>query len=238
MEKSDSSAQSAVYNALRSSILFLKLKPGTLISAKEIAEKLNVSRTPVREAFIRLQRDGLLDVYPQKGTVVSKIDFDKIEQERFVRESLECANVEKLIDKCTRSDFLALEQNIEDQRTTLKNCDYNALLKLDNDFHKYMFNVTGQSLSWQLIESNSNHYSRIRLISTWNNDTMLENILQHQKILSAIQEGKAEYAKNVISSHLHRLEIQKPQLMKDYPDYFECPKEFSEKKFDELLGDL
>ena len=66
MVKIDSSVQSAVYTALRNNIMSLQLKPGTTMSTQKIAEKLNVSRTPVREAFIRLQRDGLLDIFPQK----------------------------------------------------------------------------------------------------------------------------------------------------------------------------
>ena len=238
MDKNDSSAQSAVYNALRSNIMYLKLKPGTVISAKEIAEKLNVSRTPVREAFIRLQRDGLLDIYPQKETVVSKIDFSKVEQERFVRESLECANIDLLMGKCTKKDFLQLEQNIEMQRATVKNCDYNSLIKLDNDFHKYMFMITNQSLSWEIIENRSNNYARIRLVTIWDKDIMMATILQHQKILSSLQEGDKDFAKSYISSHMHNLETQKPQLIKDYPDYFVFDSQSVEDRFKELLGGL
>ena len=236
MSKSESSVQSAVYNALRNNIMTLQLKPGTVMSTQEIAQKLDVSRTPVREAFIRLQRDGLLDIYPQKETLVSKIDIQKVDQERFVRESLECANLDLLIEKCTRKDIGELELNLEKQHSTVSSCDYNSLLDLDNEFHHYMFMVTGQQLAWDTIMSTSNHYARIRLITVWDKDIMMETILQHQKILSAIQEKNSDYAKIAMKAHLHKLEGQLQKIMQDYPDYFVKEPLTAEEKFSALLA--
>ncbi len=235
MPKSDSSVQSAVYTALKNNIMSLQLKPGTTMSTQKIAAKLNVSRTPVREAFIRLQRDGLVDIFPQKETCVSRIDFSKVEQERFLRESLESANMDSLVKKITRDDINELELNLEQQRTTVPTCDYNTLLKLDNSFHEYLFKVTGQIFSWETIERTSNHYARIRLITVWDKDIMMETILQHQKILSALQDQSAEYAKIYMKAHLHKLENQVQQLLKDYPDYFVKDSIPSEERFEALL---
>ncbi len=235
MVKIDSSVQSAVYTALRNNIMSLQLKPGTTMSTQKIAEKLNVSRTPVREAFIRLQRDGLLDIFPQKETTVSRIDFSKVEQERFIRESLEIANAELFVKKVTKQDISELELNLEQQRATVQSCDYNALLQLDNVFHEYMFRATGQNVAWETIQATSNHYARIRLITVWNKDIMMETILQHQKILSAIQEQNLDFAKIYIKAHLHRLENQVQQLLKDYPDYFVQESIPAEEKFEFLL---
>ena len=237
MNNSESSVQSAVYNALRNNIMSLQLKPGTVMSTQEIAQKLDVSRTPVREAFIRLQRDGLVDIFPQKETIVSRIDFNKVEQERFVRESLECSNIELFAEKCTRKDIGELELNIERQHATVSSCDYNALLGLDNEFHHYMFKVTGQSLAWETIEQSSNHYARIRMITVWNKDIMMETILQHQKIVSAVQEKNADYAKIAIKAHLHQLENQLNRIMKDYPDYFVKDAPSTEERFSALLAE-
>ena len=238
MGKSESSVQSAVYNALRNNIMSLQLKPGTAMSTQEIAQKLEVSRTPVREAFIRLQRDGLVDIYPQKETIVSRIDFQKVEQERFLRESLECSNIDLFVDKFTSRDISELELNIERQNSTVTDCNYNSLLELDNEFHHYMFKVTGQKLAWETIEHSSNHYARIRLITVWNKDIMTETILQHQKILSALQNKNAEYAKIAMKAHLHKLENQIAQIMKEYPDYFVKEKLSKEDRYKELLGNL
>ena len=87
--KRSRSVQDSVYTALRTSIINLNLAPGTAISEKEISRRFGVSRTPVREAFIRLSKEGLVRVIPQKETQVSLVDFRRVEQEFFLRESLE-----------------------------------------------------------------------------------------------------------------------------------------------------
>ena len=237
MGSSESSVQAAVYNALRNNIMSLLLKPGTVMSTQEVAQKLDVSRTPIREAFIRLQRDGLVDIFPQKETIVSRIDFHKVEQERFVRESLECANIDLFVEKCTRKDIGELELNIERQHSTIKAGDYNLLMPLDNEFHHYMFKVTGQTLAWETIERSASHYARIRMITVWNKDIMTETILQHQKIVSAVQEKNADYAKLTIKAHLHQLENQLNRMMQDYPDYFVKEPPTTEERFSALLAE-
>ena len=235
-DKGDSSVQGAVYTALRNSIMSLQLKPGTAMSTQEVAKKLSVSRTPVREAFIRLQRDGLVDIYPQKETIVSRIDFSKVKQERFIRESLECANLELFISSCSRRDIEELELNLEKQQATVRTCNYNALITLDNAFHAYMFKATGQQLSWQAIEQNSNHYARIRLITVWNKDIMQEIILQHQKIISAVEERNIEFARIYMKAHIHGLEDHLKQPAKDFPDYFVQESIPQEERFEALLA--
>lgn len=86
-----STTSNQVYEELKSQILNLQLAPGTSISEKEMSEKFNVSRTPVRESFLRLSREGLLNVFPQRGTFVSLIDLNLVEEARFMREHLERA---------------------------------------------------------------------------------------------------------------------------------------------------
>ena len=235
-EKNTATAQSAVYHALKKNIMSLQLKPGTAMSTQEIASKLNVSRTPVREAFIRLQRDGLVDIFPQKETLVSKIDFSKVAQERFIRESLECANVDLLIGKFTKHDLSIMELNIEKQLVAMRNKEHSLHIELDNEFHSYMFKITNQELSWQIIENTSNHYARIRLLSVNDENIMHETILHHQKILSAIYDEDAEHAKMYIKTHLHQLEGQLQQILNTYPSYFDQNLIPDEDRFAALLA--
>lgn len=83
------SIQTLVYEELKRNIMSMKLEPGQTMSTQEIATKLNVSRTPVREAFLRLQSEGLVEMIPQRETMVSKISLKRVEQEKFIRECLE-----------------------------------------------------------------------------------------------------------------------------------------------------
>ena len=93
--------QGAVYDKLKKSIITLKLLPGTVISTQEIADEMNVSRTPVREAFLQLQREDLVETVPQKLTIDSRINLNLVEQERLLRESLEVAAIPLFLKNCT-----------------------------------------------------------------------------------------------------------------------------------------
>src|SRR5882724_12220927 len=80
-----------VFRTLRSSIITMRLTPATALSEQDIADRLKVSRQPVREAFIKLSEIGLLRVMPQRGTFVVKISAKAVMDARFVREAVECA---------------------------------------------------------------------------------------------------------------------------------------------------
>lgn len=106
----------AVYEELKRSIITLRLAPGTEMSTQEIAIKLNVSRTPVREAFLRLQNEDLVEMVPQKQTIVSRINLDRVEHERFLRESLEAAAIPLVLSRYTPDMVAKLKENIVEQK--------------------------------------------------------------------------------------------------------------------------
>ena len=135
----DRSVQDSVYTALRKSIINLNLLPGTAISEKEISLRYHVSRTPVREAFIHLSKEGLVEVIPQKETLVSLIDYARVEQELFLREHLEKAVLEHFVSKSGPEDFAKLEAFIEKQTQAFNNNDYVNFIMYDNDFHRVFF---------------------------------------------------------------------------------------------------
>ncbi len=109
--KTSDSVREYVYQVLKSSIMFLDLEPGTNITEKDIAQKLNVSRTPVREALIKLSQEDLLDIYPQKGTVVSLIDLSHVEEARFIRRNLERATIEMACSAFPPAGLFDLQSN-------------------------------------------------------------------------------------------------------------------------------
>ncbi len=220
-KQNDGSVQNAVYTALKSSIINLQLKPGTAISTQEIATKLQVSRTPVREAFIRLQRDALVEMHPQKDTVISKIDLYRVKQERFVREGLESAIIEYTIQNFTEADHQALMLIIEKQKNNIATtANQSEHMSLDNDFHKLLFTIGKQPLSWETIENLSTHYARVRLLTIWTPDIAQATIAQHHSIIEAIAQKDVYTARILLKAHLHNLETQIGDMIKQYPDYF------------------
>lgn len=218
--QNDSSVRNTVYYVIRNNIMTLQLKPGTIISTQEVAKKLNVSRTPVREAFIRLQQDGLVDIFPQRETIVSKINLERLHQEFFLRQSLECAIMERAMRNVSQKNIAPIRENIAEQIHALKKTDFGIFMKLDNEFHKLIFDLAGMPLVWDTIQNMNGHYDRVRLISLWNN-VIFENLLkEHQLILTAIEEHSLSLAKKYVKNHLRKLDSQLDGFIEQYPDYF------------------
>lgn len=95
---------------LKDNIIHLELKPGSMVSENELAAQMGLSRTPVREALMELSKVRLVDVYPQRGSAVALIDYDLVEEARFMRSVMECAVVELVCRMATPEDMLALEE--------------------------------------------------------------------------------------------------------------------------------
>ena len=139
LELNKNTTSKTIYYKLREEIINLYLEPGTSISEKELSEKYSVSRTPVREALVRLAQEGLVNIYPQKGTVISLIDLSAVEEGRFLREHLERAVVIEACKDFSQENILSLEMNLKLQKMYIENHDYKKLFEADEEFHKTIF---------------------------------------------------------------------------------------------------
>jgi DNA-binding GntR family transcriptional regulator len=222
-----------VYNALRKSILNLNLAPGTAISETEISLHYKVSRTPVREAFINLAKEGLIRVIPQRETQVSRIDLGRVEQERFIRESLEMAVLEPFIEQYLPEDMADLERFLDMQRAACARKEYVNFMDLDGRFHRTFFEVSGHALGGELLESMCGHYHRVRLLSILLHGIAQNVLNQHEELLSAIKPRDLPCARAVLTEHLHKLNTEKALLQESFPDYFSSPQE--ERLFEEYF---
>jgi DNA-binding GntR family transcriptional regulator len=215
--------QDSVYTSLRKSIINLNLVPGTAISEQEIALRYKVSRTPVRETFIHLAKEGLIQVFPQKETLVSRIDFLRVEQEFFLRESLETAVLEPFINNSGLEDFITLEGLIQKQNAAFENNEYIHFVDFDDEFHRTFFKTAGQDLSWVVLEKMCGHYHRTRLL-TIRLQGIAKNIVgQHKKLLAAVKKKDPVKAKEILREHLHKLGSEEKMLREQFPDYFVSP---------------
>ena len=221
-KRSSRSVQDVVYSALRTSIINLNLAPGTVISETEVSLKFQVSRTPVREAFIHLSNEGLVEVIPQKETMVSLIDPARVKQEFFLRESLEMAVLELFL-RNNESRYLAeMESLITLQAAALETKSHIDFIKFDDRFHEILFEAAGQHLSWEVLASMSGHYHRIRMLTIQITGIADGNgkVGEHRKILAALKKGDPENAKRMLYLHLHNLDTEGKLLQEKFPGYF------------------
>ena len=229
------SIQTLVYEELKRNIMSMKLESGQTMSTQEIATKLNVSRTPVREAFLRLQSEGLVEMIPQRETMVSKISLKRVEQEKFIRECLEMGVIRKFMDK----SGCEVEENMAELIQLQKKCgeekDFVGFLEADDQFHKVLFDVTGQEMAWETIASRNGHYNRLRILYVQRDTAMQESIEQHHKIATLLESGSREEAARALSSHVRRLDIDEAGLIAQYPDYFESE---GERSWENRIGSL
>ena len=198
----------------------LHLVPGTEMSTQEIANKLQVSRTPVREAFIQLQREGLVEAIPQKGTKVSRINLKRVHQERFLRESLELSVIEPFLNKVSISDFERLKVYIEEQKDYYREKKYAEFVLCDNHFHKLLFDVAQQQLSWEVISNYNGHYNRLRVLTIQDEETIAGTIHQHEKMIRLMEEKNTESVYAETKNHVRKILLEKENLVERYPDFF------------------
>ena len=215
-----SSVQEMVYRTLRDKIVSMELEPGTIISTQEIADSMSVSRTPVREAFIRLQREELLDVAPQRSTMVSKINMDRVYQERFIREALEIEAMQKFVEVATAESLNRMRRNIEKQYAAIAEQRYIDFLELDNAFHQAAFTETHEDLGRSIVQQMNGHYDRIRLISAWEGQIVSAAMQEHERYVDYIERKDTARARKLLRTHLQALRVQEEILLTNWSEYF------------------
>ncbi len=214
------STRDFVYSTLKKQIIELKLKPNFKISEQEIADELHVSRTPVREAFLKLSQENLLRIFPQKGTFVSEIDLDLVEEGRFIRENIESAIVREACDTFESDQLFQLETNLTMQMLCLKKDTYHRLFELDDQFHQLLFEGCNKSRTWKMIREMNSHFDRLRMLRLSSNTDWETIVSQHEEIFHCISVKDANRAEELVIKHLNLVNFEKEELTLHYPKYF------------------
>ncbi len=209
-----------LYRDLRASILSLALKPGDVIHMNAIAEKLGVSRSPIRDALMKLDKEGLVEIMPQKGTCVSQIDLSRMHEERFLRQSLEEPTLKLFIQCAAPAHLGRLEENLAKQKRTLGSGDATTFLDLDDAFHHTIFEGAERSMCWEVIRSMSGHYRRVRLLALRSLGILNDLYDQHRHLYQCAHDRNTSAARALIRSHLFRVLVEEKELMAEFPSYF------------------
>lgn len=210
-----------VYTAIKTQILKLELEPGRKISDKEIGEILQVSRTPVREAFQKLAQEELLEIYPQRGTFVSRINLEQVEEARFMRENIERGIVRLACEHYPDDYFIQLETNIAMQKLFDAKKNFTRLYELDDQFHQILFDGCQKSRIWVILQQMNTHFKRLRALRTSSGMEWDFIIHQHEQIFNLLKRRDASSVEKVITEHLQLVVIEKRVLKEKYPNYFD-----------------
>ncbi|MBL3539764.1 GntR family transcriptional regulator [Aminivibrio sp.] len=212
------SSREWVKRVLTENIVHLNLLPGAPLSDKEIASSLSLSRTPVREALVLLEEMGFVDVYPQKGTFVSLLNIDDIEEGRYIRKCLEADTLIQACRSFSSDGEIRLEANLKMQKNAIASLDRKRFLFLDQDFHRILCEGCGRARVWSVISKNSLHFFRVRRLKVSKGAPGQEFYYgQHEEILEAIRAQDADRALDILNRHLSwDVEV----VREAYPEFF------------------
>ena len=212
------SGRSYALRTIKENIINLTLEPGSQISENELALEMGLSRTPVREAIIDLSKVKIIEIYPQKKSVISLIDYDLVEECQFVRDHLEKAVVQVVCEVATPEDIGRLQENVRLQYFYLDNFNPKAIMKLDNEFHELLFDIANKPMVYRLMNTISIHFDRVRNLAL-SSVKDLRIVSDHDEIVAAIRAHDAEKACKLMEVHLQRYKIDAVAIREKYPQY-------------------
>ena len=210
-----------IFRSLRQAIFTGQLAPGTPLSEKEVSEMFQVSRQPVREAFIKLVEAGVLQVLPQRGTFVKRISPRKVREGRFIREAIEAAVVRRAAVAITDAQLAGLATNLREQKAASKANDTAAFLACDEQFHFLIAQSIDCVAAWDTIQDIKAQMDRVRYLSLHEVSPLDLLIKQHAHIVSALKAHDPEAAEAAMRAHLREILVSLAPVAERNPDWFE-----------------
>jgi DNA-binding GntR family transcriptional regulator len=210
-----------LYAELHADILKGALRPGEVLSEARIGEQWGISRTPVREVFQRLAKEGLLRVVPQIGTFVAPINLSSVNGSQFIREALECRAVRFAAERATRVQIAGLRKLVAQQAQAIKSVDHVAFFSLDEVMHRAILDIAGQPLVWGLIASVKAQLDRVRYLSLEDHSWLTMIFRQHREITGRIADHDAAGAEHAMQQHLRTVFDAIARIAGEHPEFFE-----------------
>lgn len=221
----DRSRQAApqVFERLREAIVSLQLEPGTVLSRAELADDFGISQTPIRDALLKLGEEGLVDIFPQHATRVSRIDVAAAQQSHFLRRSIECEIARQLAGHATPELLARLKAQIDVQVALvgdkMGDKSLREFIVADRAFHRLMYEAAEVSPLYELVERHSGHVDRLRLLHLPTHGKQQAIVRDHRRIVESIGKGDADAAQAAVRDHLSGTLSQLEAIRKSHPAY-------------------
>jgi len=208
-----------LHRLLRAAIIEGEIKPGQSISEIEMSKTFSISRQPVREAFIKLGEERLIEVLPQRGTYVRKISVKEVLDAQYLREIIEVAIVREV---ALRHDDSLLEtlQSLLAAQDKVSPGDSKSFLHLDEEFHRALALHAGREYCWRVAEGIKAQMDRVRFLTYDFASPIVDIVVEHRDIFAAIQAGDADQAEQTMRAHVRAIVSSLPKISENFPEYF------------------
>ncbi|HXW19719.1 MAG TPA: GntR family transcriptional regulator [Roseiarcus sp.] len=211
---------SVIFDSLREAIVAMESPPGAPLVEKSLTLRFGVSRTPVREALIRLAEIGLVDIFPQSGTFVSRIPVAAIPEALAIRQALERLTVERAAAAATAADIDKLDEIVARQRFFAARRDLRSFHEVDEAFHEAIAVIAACPGAWRILKQVKVQIDRARRLTLPAPGRMNKVIGEHLIIRSAIAEHDQASARAAMSEHLNAVILDVDRLRRQNPDFF------------------
>ncbi|WZL82050.1 GntR family transcriptional regulator [Vallitaleaceae bacterium 9-2] len=213
------SKKETIIQTLKEEILTLELKPGTIISETMLSERFSLSRTPIRDVLKQLSLAGYIDIYPQRGSIVSYINLESVEQVIFMRSILENEILKKLCGHLSLQGEHRLLYILNQQMECVSpEIDLKSFIKFDDLFHKTIYELAGHAMVWDFIQSSTVHYTRFRHLHMLRKEKLLSIINEHKQIIAHLKKNESYEIDTIIHEHL-RSDIKSHYMQKNFGEY-------------------
>lgn len=209
-----------VHDHLREEIVTARLLPRTPLSEHELTARFGVSRTPIREALIKLAEEGLVDIYPQHGSFVAPIRIVDVYDSQFVRESLECAAIALAAEKIDAEQSKQLSAVFDRQTAWHKVADNERFFDADEEMHAMLMQIAGHAQVWRYVESAKAQMDRVRHLTVRRPLKRNSVLAEHQAIIDGVLRRDAKGAVEALRTHLRGLFKSLEILTAEHGSYF------------------
>ncbi|MDY6038412.1 MAG: GntR family transcriptional regulator [Eubacterium sp.] len=196
-----------VYEELKKNIMTGNIVPGTRLMEVELSNQMGVSRTPIREAIRKLEKEGLVTIQPRHGAYASEISMEDMVDLLDVREELEGFSAQLAANKITPEEINRLENITDSYELAVKQNDTEQMIACDEEFHKEIVSITGNETLVKFSTMAQELALRFRYIY-YDDFSRYENMpSEHRGIIAALKSGDGEKARRVVSEHIESLKV-------------------------------
>jgi len=194
-----------VYGALRQAILEREFDPGEPLTEGELCRRFRVSRTPVREALAKLERDHLVRVVPKKGAFVRTLSHDEIRDLYEVREALEALAVRLAAPRVAREELEDFEARFRELRARGPRLSYTEVRPLGEEFHRFLLKRAENAALAQVLEQMREQVRAVWTMSIVAPRRVKALVGEHLAIIDALKRGDTRRAERLMTLHIRRV---------------------------------
>ena len=211
-----------IYEDVRHDIITFRYQPGEKLSEYSLAEKFGVSRSPIRSVLQKLESESLVVIDPQRGTFVTKLDYDYIRDIIYLRWCVESTLMCQIAEQQPEALLLALRECLEKQKTLLTGHDIDPeeFTALDNAFHEAIYTGNHRENLWDVIQEVNTSYLRFRMLDLVQGNSHRQIYQDHCKLMQYMENKDTQNLRALLHQHLNGNLQTNEGIKREYKEYF------------------